>query len=46
MFSPYTGVLTGKYTPENPPDGPRGRIYTPEFLTKVMPNASANIYFL
>ena len=29
------GALTGKYTPENPPTGPRGRIYTPEFLTKV-----------
>ena len=28
------GALTGKYTPENPPTGPRGRIYTPEFLTK------------
>lgn len=32
-----TGALTGKYTPENPPTGPRGRIYTPEFLTKVRP---------
>lgn len=31
------GALTGKYTPENPPTGPRGRIYTPEFLTKVRP---------
>ncbi|KAF4373248.1 hypothetical protein G4B88_007261 [Cannabis sativa] len=30
-------ALTGKYTPENPPDGPRGRIYTPEFLTKLQP---------
>jgi hypothetical protein len=29
------GALTGKYTPESPPKGPRGRIYTPEFLTKV-----------
>lgn len=31
----YSGALTGKYTPENPPTGPRGRIYTPEFLTGV-----------
>ncbi|PKA61973.1 putative oxidoreductase [Apostasia shenzhenica] len=31
------GALTGKYTPENPPTGPRGRIYTPEFLTKLKP---------
>ncbi|KAJ0053969.1 hypothetical protein Pint_01369 [Pistacia integerrima] len=30
-------ALTGKYTPENPPTGPRGRIYTPEFLTKLQP---------
>ncbi|KAG7037507.1 putative oxidoreductase, chloroplastic [Cucurbita argyrosperma subsp. argyrosperma] len=30
-------VLTGKYGPENPPTGPRGRIYTPEFLTKLQP---------
>ena len=30
-----SGALTGKYTPDNPPKGPRGRIYTPEFLTKV-----------
>ncbi|XP_011653986.1 uncharacterized oxidoreductase At1g06690, chloroplastic isoform X1 [Cucumis sativus] len=35
-YSPIAqGVLTGKYTPENPPTGPRGRIYTPEFLAKV-----------
>ncbi|KAK9011924.1 hypothetical protein V6N11_039997 [Hibiscus sabdariffa] len=31
------GALTGKYTPGNPPSGPRGRIYTPEFLTKLQP---------
>ncbi|OMO68111.1 Aldo/keto reductase [Corchorus olitorius] len=31
------GALTGKYTPENPPTGPRGRIYTPDFLTKLQP---------
>lgn len=34
-FQTHAGALTGKYTPENPPTGPRGRIYTPEFLTKV-----------
>ncbi|XP_021273790.1 uncharacterized oxidoreductase At1g06690, chloroplastic isoform X2 [Herrania umbratica] len=32
------GALTGKYTPENLPTGPRSRIYTPEFLTKVVLN--------
>ncbi|XP_068655651.1 uncharacterized oxidoreductase At1g06690, chloroplastic-like [Aristolochia californica] len=37
-YSPIAqGVLTGKYTPENPPSGPRGRIYTPEFLAKIQP---------
>ncbi|XVF58475.1 hypothetical protein PTKIN_Ptkin07bG0069500 [Pterospermum kingtungense] len=37
-YSPIAqGALTGKYTPENPPTGPRGRIYTPEFLTKLQP---------
>ncbi|PIA30227.1 hypothetical protein AQUCO_05700145v1 [Aquilegia coerulea] len=37
-YSPIAqGVLTGKYTPENPPTGPRGRIYTPDFLTKLQP---------
>ncbi|XP_038898042.1 uncharacterized oxidoreductase At1g06690, chloroplastic-like isoform X2 [Benincasa hispida] len=37
-YSPIAqGVLTGKYTPANPPTGPRGRIYTPEFLTKLQP---------
>ncbi|XP_058101779.1 uncharacterized oxidoreductase At1g06690, chloroplastic [Magnolia sinica] len=37
-YSPIAqGVLTGKYMPENPPSGPRGRIYTPEFLTKMQP---------
>ncbi|KGN54951.1 uncharacterized oxidoreductase At1g06690, chloroplastic isoform X2 [Cucumis sativus] len=37
-YSPIAqGVLTGKYTPENPPTGPRGRIYTPEFLAKLQP---------
>lgn len=37
-YSPIAqGALSGKYTPENPPTGPRGRIYTPEFLTKLQP---------
>eukprot|EP00262_Sarcandra_glabra_P021096 TRINITY_DN8714_c0_g1_i1.p1 TRINITY_DN8714_c0_g1~~TRINITY_DN8714_c0_g1_i1.p1 ORF type:complete len:367 (-),score=74.90 TRINITY_DN8714_c0_g1_i1:118-1218(-) len=37
-YSPIAqGILTGKYTPENPPSGPRGQIYTPEFLTKLQP---------
>ncbi|XBJ01317.1 hypothetical protein VPH35_020986 [Triticum aestivum] len=37
-YSPIAqGVLSGKYTPENPPTGPRGNTYTPEFLTKVIP---------
>ncbi|EYU17641.1 hypothetical protein MIMGU_mgv1a020393mg, partial [Erythranthe guttata] len=29
------GALTGKYTPSNTPTGPRGSIYTPEFMTKL-----------
>ncbi|XP_059661894.1 uncharacterized oxidoreductase At1g06690, chloroplastic isoform X1 [Cornus florida] len=37
-YSPIAqGVLTGKYTPESPPTGPRRNIYTPEFLTKLQP---------
>lgn len=37
-YSPIAqGALTGKYTPDKPPSGPRGRIYTPEFLTKLQP---------
>ncbi|GFS41294.1 NAD(P)-linked oxidoreductase superfamily protein [Actinidia rufa] len=36
-LSTHAGALTGKYTPENPPTGPRGNIYTPEFLTKLQP---------
>ncbi|XP_039131524.1 uncharacterized oxidoreductase At1g06690, chloroplastic [Dioscorea cayenensis subsp. rotundata] len=37
-YSPIAqGILTGKYTPENPPTGPRGQIYTPEVLTKLQP---------
>jgi aryl-alcohol dehydrogenase-like predicted oxidoreductase len=31
------GVLTGKYTPENPPPGIRGRRYRREYLTRVQP---------
>ncbi|KAJ6796793.1 putative oxidoreductase, chloroplastic-like [Iris pallida] len=37
-YSPIAqGMLTGKYTPENPPTGPRGRIYTPEVLKMLQP---------
>ncbi|XP_030463024.1 uncharacterized oxidoreductase At1g06690, chloroplastic [Syzygium oleosum] len=37
-YSPIAqGALTGKYTPENPPSGPRGQIYTPDFLTRLQP---------
>uniref|UniRef100_A0A1D1ZDY1 Putative oxidoreductase At1g06690, chloroplastic n=1 Tax=Anthurium amnicola TaxID=1678845 RepID=A0A1D1ZDY1_9ARAE len=37
-YSPIAqGVLSGKYTPASPPTGPRGRIYTPDFLTKLEP---------
>lgn len=37
-YSPIAqGALTGKYTPENPPTGPRGQIYTRDFLTKLQP---------
>ncbi|GJN11915.1 hypothetical protein PR202_ga30151 [Eleusine coracana subsp. coracana] len=37
-YSPIAqGVLTGKYTPEKPPTGPRANTYTPEFLTKLQP---------
>lgn len=37
-YSPIAqGALTGKYTPQNPPTGPRGNIYTPEFLTMLQP---------
>ncbi|KAM2004913.1 hypothetical protein ACFX15_000159 [Malus domestica] len=35
-YSPIAqGALTGKYTPKNPPTGPRRQIYTPEFLSKL-----------
>ncbi|KAK1325322.1 putative oxidoreductase [Acorus calamus] len=37
-YSPMAqGMLTGKYTPENPPSGPRGKVYTPEYLTQLQP---------
>ncbi|KAG7024693.1 putative oxidoreductase, chloroplastic, partial [Cucurbita argyrosperma subsp. argyrosperma] len=37
-YSPIgQGVLSGKYTPTNPPTGLRGQIYTPQFLTKLEP---------
>ncbi|CAK9182219.1 unnamed protein product [Ilex paraguariensis] len=37
-YSPIAqGALTGKYTPEKPPTGPRRQIYTPEFLTRLQP---------
>ncbi|MBN1922301.1 MAG: aldo/keto reductase [Anaerolineae bacterium] len=37
-YSPLAkGILTGKYTPENPPPGARGRIYNREKLQKVQP---------
>lgn len=37
-YSPIAqGALTGKYTPANPPTGPRGRIYTSAFLSKLQP---------
>ncbi|KMT02432.1 hypothetical protein BVRB_9g203850 [Beta vulgaris subsp. vulgaris] len=37
-YSPIAqGSLSGKYTPENPPSGPRGRLYTSEYLTQLQP---------
>jgi len=37
-YSPLgMGVLTGKYTPENPPKGLRGRRYNRQFLLKIQP---------
>ncbi|KAH9315488.1 hypothetical protein KI387_024115, partial [Taxus chinensis] len=30
-------VLSGKYTPENRPSGPRGQIYNQDFLTRAKP---------
>ncbi len=37
-YSPIaSGILSGKYAPENPPPGPRGRRYTSEYLTELYP---------
>jgi aryl-alcohol dehydrogenase-like predicted oxidoreductase len=37
-YSPIAmGMLTGKYTPENPPKGARARMYTREYLAKIQP---------
>lgn len=37
-YSPIAqGILTGKYTPQNIPTGPRGNIYTAELLTELQP---------
>ncbi|EFJ16827.1 hypothetical protein SELMODRAFT_115664, partial [Selaginella moellendorffii] len=37
-YSPIAqGILSGKYTPSNPPKGPRGGIYNAEFLSKLSP---------
>lgn len=44
MLGLFSGVLTGKYTPQNPPSGPRGQIYSPEYLTKVN-HRTFNMFF-
>jgi aryl-alcohol dehydrogenase-like predicted oxidoreductase len=37
-YSPLAkGMVTGKYGPENPPPGPRKRMYPPEILQKAQP---------
>jgi aryl-alcohol dehydrogenase-like predicted oxidoreductase len=37
-YSPLAqGMLTGKYTPQNPPSGVRGLRYRPDFLAKIRP---------
>jgi aryl-alcohol dehydrogenase-like predicted oxidoreductase len=37
-YSPIAqGVLTGKYTPDNPPPGVRGRTYNHNYLLRVQP---------
>ncbi len=37
-YSPIAkGMLTGKYSPENPPPGPRSRIYDQNFLSRLQP---------
>jgi len=37
-YSPLAmGMLTGKYTPDNPPSGTRARRYNKAYLTKIQP---------
>ena len=37
-YSPLAkGMLTGKYTPENPPAGLRGRRYRSDYLARIQP---------
>jgi len=37
-YSPLAqGMLSGKYTPQNPPRGARGRLYNAAYLTKIQP---------
>ena len=37
-YSPIAkGMLSGKYTPSNPPPGPRGRQYTQDLLARIQP---------
>ena len=37
-YSPIAkGMLTGKYSPENPPPGPRSRLYNQGFLKNIQP---------
>jgi aryl-alcohol dehydrogenase-like predicted oxidoreductase len=41
-YSPLgMGTLTGKYTPDNPPPGTRGRQYSPAFLRQIQPLIAA-----
>jgi aryl-alcohol dehydrogenase-like predicted oxidoreductase len=41
-YSPLAmGILSGKYTPENPPSGVRGSQYNREFLGKIQPLINA-----
>jgi aryl-alcohol dehydrogenase-like predicted oxidoreductase len=37
-YSPIgSGILSGKYSPENPPPGPRGRRYNSHYLERIKP---------
>jgi aryl-alcohol dehydrogenase-like predicted oxidoreductase len=37
-YSPLaSGVLTGKYSPDQPPPGPRGRRFSPDYLQRILP---------